>query len=247
MNEYAKAAARFARETPNHQMTVLHEDGLYRHLVFTDPQGGFYRFDLVTWPHNLMVRGDGFSFAFSIHPTVDLFDLFKGSSHGGINPGYWQEKVTAGRGEVKDWSEDKFRAWVVEEAVSHEGRFPGAVEAVRSQILNSDDHNLEYRGTAEYAVASFDHGDFRLRIPDEWEQSFDDFSWEYLFACHAIVWGIAQYDAARKGAPVPVSPAETLSAIRTAAQADDMPQVRRLVADHYAAVRGAEDSAAVSS
>ncbi|MFD9603257.1 hypothetical protein [Streptomyces sp. NPDC059970] len=197
-----ESAARFAAETPNHAMTILHKDGLYRHLVFTDPAGSFYRFDLVTWPNNLMLRGDGFSFAFSVYPTADLFDLFKRSNHDGINPGYWKEKVTAGRGDVKAWSEDLFRAWVSEEAVANETRFPGAVEAVSKQILHSDDHSLEYRGTAEYAVASFDHGDFRLRIPDEWEQSFDDFSWEFLFACHAIVWGIAQYDAARKAVTV---------------------------------------------
>lgn len=38
-----------------------------------------------------------------------------------------------------------------------------------------------------------------------------------------------------------------LLAIRTAAQADDMPQVRRLVADYFAAQRGAEDTVAVTS
>lgn len=197
MTEYSAAAKRFARETGNHEMTVLHEDGLYRHLVFADPTGGFYRFDLITWPHNVFVRGDGFSFGFSTYPTVDTFDMFRGSSHdGGINPGYWQEKVTAGK--VKDWSEEKFRTWLVDEAAAAESRYPGAVEAVGAQILHSDEHNTEYRGTAEYAVASFDHGDFRLRLPDPWEESFEDYSWEFLFACHAVVWGIAQYDAARK-------------------------------------------------
>ncbi|MEU1433966.1 hypothetical protein ABZ438_07695 [Streptomyces sp. NPDC005786] len=53
-------------------------------------------------------------------------------------------------------------------------------------------------------------------------------------------------DQAAEGSEA-ASPAETLSAIRTAAQADDMPQVRRLLADHFAAVRGAEDTAAVTS
>ncbi|MFI1485674.1 hypothetical protein [Streptomyces sp. NPDC020747] len=203
MTDYASSAARFAAETRGHKMTVLLDQGLYRHLAFTDPAGSFYRFDLVTWPHNLMVRGDGFSFAFSVHPTVDLFRLFRESKQADINPGYWQEKVTAGRGDVTDWSEEKFRAWVIEEAAAAEARFPGAVEAVTEQILDSEDHNLEYRGTAEYAVGSFDHGDFRLRIPDHWEESFDDFSWEFLFACRAIVWGIGQYDASICGSRCP--------------------------------------------
>jgi hypothetical protein len=203
MSDYASSLARFKAETRNHELTVLKDEGMYRHLVFTDPKGSFYRFDLVTWPNNLFVRGDGISFGFSIHPTVDLFRLFRESNHGDINPGYWQEKVTAGRGDVKDWSEEKFRTWVMEEAVGAEACYPGAVAAVGQQILHSEDHSLEYRGTAEYAVASFSHGDFRLRIPDTWEQSFDDFSWEYLFACRAIVWGIRQYDATVCGSHCP--------------------------------------------
>jgi hypothetical protein len=56
MTDYSESAARFARETRGHEMTVKHEDGLYRHLVFADPGGNFYRFDIVTWPHNLFLR-----------------------------------------------------------------------------------------------------------------------------------------------------------------------------------------------
>ncbi|MFF6847050.1 hypothetical protein [Streptomyces antimycoticus] len=200
MTEYPEIAARFARETANHRMTVLHDDGQYRHLVFADPDGNFYRFDLITWPHNAFLRGDGFSFGFSIYPTKDIFDMFRGSSGGGINPGYWQEKVSAGK--VRDWSEDLFRAWVLDEAAKAEARYPGAVEAVTKQILHSDEHSTEYQGTAEYAVAAFSHGDYRLRLPNPWDESFEDYSWEYLFACHAVLFGIDLYDAARKSAEV---------------------------------------------
>lgn len=196
MTGYPEIAARFAREAVAHTMTVLHDDGLYRHLVFADPDGNFYRFDIVTWPHNLFLRGDGFSFGFAIWPTEDMFDVFRGSRSGGINPGYWQEKVTAGK--VRDWSEDLFRAWVLDEATKAEARHPGAVEAVGKQILHSDEHSTEYQGTAEYAVAAFQHGDFRLHIPNDWEKSFEDYSWEYLFACHAVLFGIDRWDAARK-------------------------------------------------
>lgn len=196
MTDYSASAARFARDTRGHEMTVLHEDGLYRHLKCADPTGGFYRFDLITWPHNLFLRGDGFSFGFAVWPTEDMFDVFRGSRSGGINPGYWQEKVTAGR--VKDWSEDLFRAWVLDEAGKAEFRFPGAVEAVGKQILHSDEHSIEFQGTAEYALANFHHGDYRLRFPHDWEKDFEDYSWEYLFACHAVLFGIDRWDASRK-------------------------------------------------
>lgn len=197
MSDYPEIAARFARETADHKMTVLHEDGLYRHVRFENPQyGGIYRFDLITWPHGLLIRGDGPNFMFSLYPTVDLFDMFRGTARlGEINASYWAEKVLAGK--VQDWSEDRFRTWLVLEAAKDEARWPGLVDAIGAQILNSDEHSLEYRGTAEYAVASFHHGDYRLRLPDRWEESFDDYSWEFLWACHAIRWGIAQYDAAK--------------------------------------------------
>ncbi|MBI0296765.1 hypothetical protein JBE04_20450 [Streptomyces sp. PRKS01-29] len=197
MTEYAEIAARFARDTAKHQMTVLHEDGLYRHIRFMNPQyGDVYHFALITWPNHLVIRGDGPNFMFAAYPTADPFRLFRESSHDGINPGYWQQKVIAGQ--VKDWSEDKFRTWLTQTAATDDARYPGLLDAVGEQILQSDDYNTEYESTARHAVASFSHGDYRLPFPHKWEQSFDDYSWKFLWACHAIVWGIAQYDAARK-------------------------------------------------
>ncbi|MEW2578412.1 hypothetical protein [Streptomyces syringium] len=202
-------AERFQRNTAEHQMTVLHDDGLYRHVRFDNLQyNGIYGFDLITWPNNLAIRGDGVNFMFTIYPTVDLFDLFRQTSHGGgINPGYWQEKVVAG--EVKSWSEEKFRTWLIEEAAGAEARYPGLVQAVGDQILHSDEHSTEYEATARHAVASFCHGDFRFYFPDEWELSFDDYDSWFLWACHAIVWGIAQYDAAKQK-PVASPPEDSI-------------------------------------
>ena len=37
---------------------------------------------------------------------------------------------------------------------------------------------------------------------DVWEWEFKDYHWWFLWACHAIVWGIAQYDAAKAPAVV---------------------------------------------
>lgn len=202
MSEHPEIAARFARETDGHEMTVLHEDGLYRHLVFADPVPNFNRFDLITWPHGLLIRADGPTFAFALWPTEDLFDMFRGSSAGGINPGHWQEKVTAGQ--VSSWSEEMFRTWLLGEAAGYEANYPGLVEAVGKQVLYSDEHSTEYRETAQFALSQFRHGEFRLGFPDRWEESFEDYSWEFLWACHAIRWGIAQYDAA-KAAPKQVA------------------------------------------
>jgi hypothetical protein len=112
MSDYPEIAARFA----NHQMTVLHEDGLYRHLRFEgtadSPFGRYpsYPFELITWPYNLVVKA-GWTFHFDIGATEDMFVLFRRTAlTGQINPGYWAEKVRAGRDEIEGYDPDLLKA-----------------------------------------------------------------------------------------------------------------------------------------
>lgn len=104
-----EVADRFARETKNHTMTVLRDDGLYRHLRFKAPDNGFYWFDLITWPGYLTFVGDGEGYVFT--RIEDMFGFFRGSR---INPQYWAEKVVDGRGRLKTYSEERFRQLVTE-------------------------------------------------------------------------------------------------------------------------------------
>ncbi|MGW6703547.1 hypothetical protein ACWGDE_01455 [Streptomyces sp. NPDC054956] len=249
MSEYPEIAARFARETRNHTMTVLHEDGLYRHLRFSAPQS--YGFDLITWANNFVIRGDGISYLFSVYPTEDLFELFRRTGRPGeINPGYWQEKIIAGRDQVEDYSDALFRA-EVEDTVKQwsEGLPKDEAAALREAVdehfygVMSEYNVVDFESEAQRALHDFRHGehykaacvcgqaakfeyyfeatswrDRHLQGPgaghndkepvaikhDEGYQFYDthdwrlrDYSWRFLWACHAIRWGIAQYDAAK--------------------------------------------------
>ncbi|MFF9559247.1 hypothetical protein ACF1DY_25950 [Streptomyces albus] len=111
MTEYTDIQARFTRDTQHHEMTVFHDDGLYRHLRFTDPEhGSFGAFELITWPYNLVVK-TGWTFHFDIDATEDMFDLFRRTAFPGqINPHYWSEKVRAGSGEIKGYDPDLLKA-----------------------------------------------------------------------------------------------------------------------------------------
>lgn len=195
-------ANRFAQETAGHQLTILHDDGLYRHLRMMNPEyGGLYAYSLITWPNGLAFRGDGPNFIFTMHPTGDVFEMFRRSNSGGINPGYWQEKVQAGP--VKAWSARKFREWLTAQADEAEVAYPGIVGAVHAEVFEGDWYSVDLEENARATLAEFEHKGHQFRYPAKWVQDFDDWSWEYLWACHAIVAGIAQYDQAKATAPKP--------------------------------------------
>jgi hypothetical protein len=186
-------AERFARDTANHQMTVLHDDGLYRHLRFR-AEGSMYWFDLITVPGSLIFRGDGQSFVFA--RLTDMFEFFRGPL-GRINPGYWAEKLTSCRDEgVRKYDREVFEQVLTRElaAVLEAHQFDedlrGLGRAVREQLLDSDDVDTEE--SARRALEEFEYRGFRFA--DTWEWNFRDYDWWFLWACHAIVWGIAYYD-----------------------------------------------------
>jgi len=184
-------AERFAKETAGHEMIVLHDDGLYRHLRFRAPESPFYWFDLVTWPGNLAVNGDCGSFMFA--RVTDMFGFFRGNR---INPGYWAEKVR-GETRVKSYSEDKFRRLVAEyfvDAVRYGGTPRGLGKAVCTEILGSDE--TYYESGARQVLDEFAFSDFKFH--DTWEWDLYDWDWTFLWCCHAIQWGVAQYYAASK-------------------------------------------------
>jgi hypothetical protein len=211
--EIKKSAERFFKETKNHQMEVLHNDGLYRHLRFREPRHSAYWFDLITWPGNLAFRGDGESYTFA--RANDMFHFFTqhelwkdGSVH--INPQYWSEKLTShNQSEVYDEEIFKDRLW--EEVASmleggtvekdQEERFRKAVtemlenddystDATAIQMLerfefwNIEDHEYSYKYSSE--KIGFDES-------WEWVSGCTAYEWWYLWACHGIVWGIKQY------------------------------------------------------
>lgn len=245
MNTYDHISKRFQTETATHKMTVLHDDGLYRHLRFAPEKGpSFYWFDLVTWPGTLAFRGDVDGYMFTRVP--DMFEFFRmhrtpRNGHLEINPGYWSEKVEGGEGATKTYSEDRFRQLVIEYFVDvvRAGNAPrGLGKAIRAKVLNADE--AAYEDGARQILDGFTYGEVYVarcltskcrqssrarqdraeaqrwtdahtaELPghscyvftepaftfaDAWEWDLRDYDWSFLWACHAIVWGIAQYDA----------------------------------------------------
>jgi hypothetical protein len=201
--------------TRNHQMTIIRDDGLYRHIRFKEPGTGIWWFDLVTWPGHLVVTGDIEDFHFA--RIDDMFQFFR-KPPGYINASYWSEKL---RGPVdpKVYQPEIAKRMVFEEFWERRGEHPGQAAAIwralRYQVL--DDETLCSEESVHRALSGFR---YRLSIPvepesdfvpqliprrhsvlyqfsDTWEWDLRDYDWHFLVSLHAIVWGISQYDKAK--------------------------------------------------
>src|SRR5688572_3976922 len=146
---YPESTKRFKADTTNHEMTVLHDDGLYRHLRFQAPSSSFYWFDLVTWPGKLAFAGDGEAFVFS--RLEDMFEFFR-MSGGRINPGYWAEKLVTDHKAAEAYSTEKFTARVTEALADAEDDYPGVTAAWAAHV---EDFDIHYEVNAREALEDF--------------------------------------------------------------------------------------------
>lgn len=207
--DYTESAERFTSDTSTrtymvgdtrktirgHELTILHDDGLYRHLRFKSPDTSNYWFDLITWPGVLTVRGD-FGDAYTFARITNMFEFFRGHQ---INPHYWSEKLDGGRGRVMKYSETLFRQAVWEHVRLYGQEHRGLAKAVQAHFFDRrSDFDISREDEAREALDAFKFtgegyvGPFEF--VDTWEWSFRDFDWTFLWACQAIVFGIARYD-----------------------------------------------------
>ncbi len=217
-------AERFKLDTAKHQLTALHEDGLYRHLRLQQPGTGHHWFDLITWPGSLTIKGDMGSYTFS--RDRDMLDFFRRSAYrGGPNLQYWEEKLDAADAQsgIRAYSEDLLRQHIADDVTAcaesaSAAYMDGLREALDDDLLGEySGWCLQDEGDALAGVRQFSYRPDDAPAseepftfdPTEWVVT--DYAWHYLWCCHAIVWGIAAYDRA-KAAP----PAKVLVAAATA-------------------------------
>jgi len=225
-SEAEKALSYFLADVKDHQMTIVNNNGVYRHVTFYSPNTSNAHFELLTWPGHLAIAGDMGSYMFS--RNTDMFTFFRAgqvkegeSVHEQINPRYWAEKLIseckhspafkicplAIAENVKDFLEDHKKSSDLSEE-----DFKELQEEVDSEILS-----LLYEGAGDYeinkalvAISEFSTGG--LEFTDFHESNMDRASGHYAWCCAAIVWGIHQYDQAmalNHEQPAPVTKATT--------------------------------------
>lgn len=178
---------RFVGDTAKHEMTVLHNDGLYRHLRFKRPDTYMYHFDVVTWPGYLTITGDMDTFTFA--RLEDMFEFFR--SGVGINPGYWGEKVKAGT--YKRYDED----YAHQAAVEHLDEWAGHVDPSRAAWARQQLQEL-IQDTDSQGESEFRYGLSRIGEPFGdwwWESDLHPNTFQFLWCCWAIRHAVNTFDA----------------------------------------------------
>lgn len=183
-------ATRFAEDVAEHEVQVLHDAGLYRHLRCKKPGTSFYWFEITTAPGTLTINGDMGTYVFS--RLSDMFEFF--GSKPTINPQYWGEKVHAASSPIQRYSpqvaakhaKDIF-AEMLDSAELAESELEEAKAQLNVNVLTEAESEEGFR----QALDSFAVGD--MRFYDTWEWDLRDWDYHYLWCCHAIVWAIAAY------------------------------------------------------
>lgn len=188
----------FLNDVANHQMTILRDDDVYRHIAFAKPGTRNLSFYLTTWPGHLAITGDMDSYIFS--RDTDMFCFFRSGPD--INPGYWEEKAVAvdTYGGIKTYSPDIYEQ-AVREAINSHAEYMTDEEAMIFR-KDAEEYMLESTPSNEWEV--YDRLSYRCPVTNEqpfcelyMDRDFKDYTYGYIWSIRAIRWGIEQYDAAK--------------------------------------------------
>lgn len=207
--------ARFLIDVKDHQMRVIHESGVHRHLRFSAPGTMCMHFDIITWPGYLCYTGDMGTYVFT--RVLDMLTFFRGDRPSDpfrhIDRRYWAQKVEAQdkHDGIKEFSEDKWKRAVMdhliewirnhrEDTTKEERR--SLWEAVIDEVLEIEGDHHGYRQQA--ATHDFTHKvNDQLRtfhFEDFFEKTLDEYTGRFTWCCLALRWAINVYDASKEAA-----------------------------------------------
>lgn len=214
---------RFLRDVAAHEIIVIRDDGVNRHIRFKRPETSSMYFDLITWPGHLCYTGDMGTYVFQ--RTEDMFGFFRKRGLDCIDCGYWAEKIVAAdRTGVSKFSHEKFQSMVrsrvaddeennkpdddAQAIAKHAAAYAELRAAVKDEVENADDNSTrcydaanDFRHDGE-AWQEFHGKDAEFEFTDVWDD-FDfatkQYTFRFLWCCYALAWAISQYDAAKQG------------------------------------------------
>ena len=196
----------FLHDVATHEMQIIVNDGVRRHIRFKRPGTMCMHFDLITWPGHLCYTGDMGTYVFT--RLLDMFEFFRRPDERApfrIDMRYWAEKCIAqDRDGITEFSREKFHDAVDEHLNSYmEAYFPDSPSAERKELcegVHDDVKRMADDGehAAIGAALSFRYRD-KLVFRDFDEVNVREYVHRFQWCCHALEWGIAKYDAETEG------------------------------------------------
>lgn len=196
-NAAARAWKTFHEESAEHVLTVLHDDGLYRHLRMAAPGPRMWSWDIVTWPGHLATSGDiADGYTFSREPDmIGFFGQPKGLrpyfSDGApsIDFRYWAEKLQGEqRDTVKEYKHELFVEYV-KETLEDEKEYGEELAQERIDELVAEARVAEENplGALAWLEQYPDH------FSEPWDHSFRDYTFTFQLACYAVNAAVQAY------------------------------------------------------
>lgn len=205
----------FLKDVERHELTVIRDEGLHRHLRFKRPGTYCMHFDLITWPGYLCYTGDMGTYVFQrLEDMLQFFRRDAGRPPFRIDRRYWAEKVQAqdkGDG-ITEFSPAKFKAEVkdyFDQATDDADAWTPELKAdLWAEIEDGVFGRLEDFGEhgAWTALRDFCHvyrrpgekrADREFRFED-WERDCREYTHRFDWCCMALEWSIGVYDAQRE-------------------------------------------------
>ncbi len=211
----------FLGDIKRHKLTILRDDGLYRHIRMARPGSGYESFDIITWPGYLCYTGDMGTYVFT--RIADMFDFFRPDGRAplrildGIDRRYWAEKVEGldKHDGITEFDSEKFILEVKRrrvELIRERGRdldkeqrrelWDGITDEVIDQIERHQSESMachyvnEFQFIKSYSGYRPSPGDFFSLDTCEWP-SCNSYTFRFTWCCYALRWAIAHYDIAK--------------------------------------------------
>ena len=183
-----------------HKMSIIRDDGIYRHIRFQKPGTMCMHFDILTWPGYLCYTGDMGTYVFRRLPDmIDFFRRDKGRERFRIDFRYWAEKVEADdkQGRITEWSAEAFKASVREyfdQSVydMEDDKKADLWDDIYDRVISPADESEHHAWTA---LHEFEHDGFQFV---DWERDCRVWTHRFIWCCHAIEWAVETYETSKR-------------------------------------------------
>lgn len=213
MTDYECTKARFLEDIKNHEMEIIKDDKVHRHLRFKRKDSSSYYFDIVTYPNHLVISGDMGSFVSS--RLEDMFQFYRTSDNDfnknknglSINPSYWNEKIISGQHETEEFNIDRLKKIVneyIDSRLDGEDWTEYEIDELKDDVLS------EINYTDENSVRMFDlindynfegESGQKFEFSDwwGWHSMAEVYTFHYIWQCYAIAYAVQEYDKFKQG------------------------------------------------